>query len=83
MSLQMIEVLLMASMRMGQVDVRGWLRVFALRLDESRLEVDNVLPQRVVLRLDRLVIVLQRVQLSNLLLELLDVSLLALSKCPL
>ena len=80
MSLQMIEVLLMTGVRMSQVDVGGRLRVFALGLDESRLEVDDVLAQRIIFGLDRLVIVLQRVQLPHLLLELLDVSFLALSK---
>ena len=57
-----------------------WLWVFALRLDEPGLQVDDVLAQRVVLRLDGLVIILQIVQISDLLLELLDISLLALSK---
>jgi len=64
----------------AEVDVRWWLRVFALGLDEPRLEMNDVLAQRIVLRLDRLVIVLQSVQFPHLLLELLDVSLLALSK---
>ena len=76
-------MLLMASMRMGQVDVWRRLRVFALGLDEARLQMDYVLAQRVVLRLDGLVIVLQRMQLPNLLLELLNVSLFTLSKCSL
>jgi hypothetical protein len=51
-----------------------------LRLDEPGLQVDDVLAQRVVLRLDGLIIILQIVQISDLLLELLDISLLALSK---
>jgi hypothetical protein len=40
----------------------------------------NIFPQRVILGLDRLVVVLQRVQLSNLLLELLDIPFLSLSE---
>ncbi len=73
-------MLLMPRVRVAQVDVGGRLWVFALGLDESGLEVDNIFAQRVVLRLYRLVIVLQGVELPNLLLELLDVSFLALSK---
>jgi hypothetical protein len=76
----MIYMLFMSRMRMVQVDVWGRLRVFTLRLDESRLQVDNVLAQRVIFRLNRLIIIFQRMQFTDLLLELLDVSLLALSK---
>jgi len=41
---------------MGQVDVGWWLREFTLGFDESRLEVDNVVSQLIVLRLDGLVV---------------------------
>ena len=80
MSLYVVHMLMLSRVRVAEVDVRWWLRVFALGLDEPRLKMNNVLAQRIVLRLDRLVIVLQSVQFPHLLLELLDVSLLALSK---
>jgi len=54
-----------SSMGMAQIDVGGWLRIVALRLDEVRLQVDDIFPQRIVLRLDRLEIVLQIMQLSH------------------
>lgn len=51
--------MLVSSLGMAKVDV-GWrLRIVALRLDEARLEMDDVLPQRIILRLDRFKIVLQ------------------------
>ena len=72
--------MLVSSLGMAKVDV-GWrLRIVALRLDEARLEMDDVLPQRIILRLDRFKIVLQIVQLSDLLLKLLDISFLSLSE---
>lgn len=49
----------MSGMGMAKVDVGWWLRIVALRLDEARLEMDDVLPQRIILRLDRFKIVLQ------------------------
>lgn len=70
-------------MGMGEVDVGWWLRVVALRLDKTRLQMNDVLPQRIVLRLDGLEVVLQIVQLSDLLLQLLDISFLSLSECTL
>jgi hypothetical protein len=76
---EMVHVLL-SSVRVGQVDIWWWLREVALRLDEPRLQMDDVLAHRVVLRLYSLEIVLQRVQLPHLLFELLNISLLALSK---
>ena len=80
-SLHMVDRLIMLSrMWVIQVDIGRRLGVFALRLDESGLKVDDVLAQRVILRLDRLVIVLQCMQFPNLFLELLNVSFLALSK---
>jgi hypothetical protein len=63
---------------MGQVDVGWWLREFTLGFDESRLEVDDVVSQLVVLRLDGLVVLVQQGVVADLLLQLLDVSLLAL-----
>lgn len=65
---------------MGETDVGWWLRVLALGLEEAGLEVDDVFTQRVVLSLDGLVVLLQRVHLADLLLQLLDISLLALAK---
>lgn len=61
-------------------DIGWWLRVLALGLDEPGLEVDDVLAQRIVLCLDSLVVILQIVQIPDLLLELLDISFLALTK---
>ena len=65
---------------MGEVDVRGWLREVALRLDESRLEVDDVVSQLVVLGLDGLVVLVQQVVVADLLLELFDVAFFALAE---
>jgi hypothetical protein len=79
MPMEMLHVVL-SNVREGEVDIRRGLRVVALGLDEARLQVDDVLAQRVVLGLDGLVVVLEGVQLPHLLLELLDVSFLALAK---
>jgi hypothetical protein len=79
MPVKMLHVIL-SNVREGEVDIRRGLRVVALGLDETRLQVDDVLAQRVVLGLDGLVVVLEGVQLPHLLLELLDVSFLALAK---
>ncbi len=75
--------LLVSLVRMREVDIGRWLGVFALRLDEPRLEMDDILAQRIVLGLDLLVALLQRVQIAHLLLELLNIPFLALTKCPL
>jgi len=82
MSSEMFNVFV-TSVRVGEVDVGWWLRVLALRLDQTRLEMDDVFPQLVILRLDCLVVVLQRMQFSDLLLEFLDISFLSLSECSL
>ena len=66
--------------RMIEIDVRRGLREFAMRLDEARLEMNDIFAQRVILRLNRLVVILQRMQLPNLLLEFLDISFFALSE---
>lgn len=68
---------------MRKVDVGWWLRILALRLDEPGLEMDDVLAQAVVLRLDGLVVLFQGVKLTNLLLKLLDITFLTLPKCSL
>lgn len=52
----------------------------ALRFDETRLEVDDVVSQLVVLGLDGLVVFVQQVVVPHLLFELLDVSFFALSE---
>ena len=74
---------IMSLLWVGQVDIGRWLWVVALRLDESGLEMDDIFAQRVVLGLDLLVVVLQRVQIANLLLEFLDISFFPLTKCSL
>lgn len=65
---------------MAEVDVRGGLREFAMGFDEARLEMNDIFAQRIILRLDGLVIILQRMQLSNLLFQFLDVSFFALAE---
>lgn len=80
MTLHMFHMFMLTGYRMVQVDIWWGLRIFALRFDEARLKVDDILAQRIVLRLNRLVIVLQRVKISNLLLELLNISFFTLSE---
>lgn len=58
---------LLTFMRMVQIDVGWWLRVFALRLDETRLKVDYVFSERIVFALNRFEVILQRVKISDLL----------------
>lgn len=72
-----------AAVRMRQVDVWRWRRELALRIEKSRLEVDNVLSQGVVFGLDLLVGLIHVAKLADLLLELLDVFFLALAECAL
>lgn len=69
--------------RLREVDVGRRRREFALGVEQSGLEVDHVFPERVVFGLHRLVRQLQIGQVSNLLLELLDVALLALAESSL
>jgi hypothetical protein len=61
-------------------DGGGGLGVFALWLEEAALELEDVVAQGVVLVLDDLVVVLEGVQLADLLFELLDVALFALTE---
>lgn len=82
-AVQVVEVLLrlvLTGVRVGEVDVGRRLREVALGFDQAGLEVDDVLAEGVILSLDGLEVVLERVQLAHLLLELLDVALLALAK---
>ena len=66
--------------RLLQVDVAGRLGEVALGLDEARLQVDDVVAQLVVLRLDGLVVLVQQVVVADLLLELFDVAFFALAE---
>lgn len=66
-----------------EVDVGRGRREFALGVKQSGLEVDDIFAERVVFGLHRLVRVLQVGEVANLLLQLLDVALLALSKSSL
>ena len=66
--------------RLGQVDVAGRLGEVALGLDEARLQVDDVVAELVVLRLDGLVVLVQQVVVAHLLLEFLDVAFFALAE---
>jgi hypothetical protein len=69
-----------AGVGVGEVHVGRGLWVVALRLDQARLQVDDVLAKGVVLGLDGLEVVLEGVQLADLLLEFLDVTLFPLAK---
>ena len=64
--------------RLLQVDVTGRLGEVALGLDEARLQVDDVVAELVVLRLDGLVVLVQQVVVAHLLLQFLDVAFFAL-----
>lgn len=63
-----------------EINVRRRLRELTLRLDEARLEVDDVVSQLVVFGLDGFVVFVQQVVVPHLLLELLDVSFFALAE---
>jgi hypothetical protein len=69
--------------RLESVHVAGWRRHLALRLQESRLEIDDVVAELVVLGLHRLEVFAQDLVVAHLFLELLDIALLSLSKCSL
>lgn len=69
--------------RLTQVDVSRELRDFSLRVQQSRLEIDNVLSELIVLRLQSLVIVRDIFELLNSILESSNVRLFALAKCSL
>ncbi len=59
------------------------MREVSLRLDQTRLKIDNVVAELVVLGLYGFEVLVQKSVVANLLLELLDVTLFALSKCSL
>lgn len=69
--------------RHREVDVRGRLRGLDLSIQESRLQVYDVLSQGVVLRFYVFVVLLQFTKLADLLLQLLDITFLTLTKCAL
>ena len=60
--------------------IRGGLWKFALRFDEARLEVDDIIAQLVVFCLNGFVALTEEVIVLNLLFQFLDVSLFPLSK---
>ena len=66
--------------RAREVDADGGGRDLALDLDQTRLKVDDVVSELVVLRLQRLVELAQLLKLLDLVLELLDVLLFALAE---
>ena len=79
----MIDVLFGSGLRVREVDV-GWrVGVFLLVIDESRLEMDDVFPQRVVFGLDGFVVFLEYMVFAHLLLKLFDVAFFALTECAL
>lgn len=67
----------------GNVNVRRGLRVFALGLKEARLQVNDVVTQLIILCLHLFETFIEDVELSNLILQRLDMSFLALSESPL
>lgn len=69
-----------ASPRITKIDLRRWLRILTLRLDEARLEIDDIVAELIIFCLDSLVALLERVVVTDLLLELLDVALFALAE---
>lgn len=70
-------------MRARQVNVARRLGIAALRLDETRLQADDVVAKRVVLGLDGTELLGHLFVVFDLVLERLDVLLLALSESPL
>lgn len=65
---------------MAQVDVWWRLWVLAVRLDKAGLQVNDVFSERVVFRLDGLVVFFELVQGADLLFELFDVAFFALAE---
>ncbi len=63
-----------------KTETRWWLRVLAMSIQEPRLEVDDVLSKRVVLRLHRLEVVFHFLVIPDLLLELFYVQLFPLAE---
>ncbi len=61
-----------------QVDVRGRRGIVALQIEQSRLQIDDIDSQVLILDLQRLIIGLGVFGILNLLLELLDIAFLAL-----
>lgn len=68
---------------MQAIDIWGWLGKVTLRLNQASLKVDDVITELEVLGLDGFEIVVQNVVVANLLLQLFDVTFLALSESPL
>ena len=68
---------------LAQVDVGGELGDFTLRFEKTRLQVDDVFAQLVVLADQGLDLLLEGVDVLDLFLELADVSFLALAECAL
>lgn len=69
--------------RLAQIDVGRQLGNFTLGFKETRLQVDNVFAQLVVLADQGLNLVLQGVDILNFFLKLADVGFLALAECAL
>lgn len=69
--------------RLRKVDIGWWLGKLAGRLEQARLQLDNVFTQGVVLRLVLFVGQFYFAVFAHLLLELLDITLLALTECSL
>ena len=61
---------------------RCW-RILGLRLEKSRLQVEDVFAELVILVLQGLVVVFHGLELFDLLLEFLDVAFFALTECTL
>lgn len=65
---------------MVQVNIRGWLGVFALGLEKAGLKADDVVAQLIVLLLNSFVAVVQGIVFADLRLQALDVAFLSLSE---
>lgn len=66
--------------RLSQVDVWRWWGIFAQRIQHSGLQMENVIPESIVLGLHNLERVLQVAEFAYLLFKLLDISLLTLAE---
>jgi hypothetical protein len=62
------------------LDIGWWLGVFALGIDETGLEADNIVAQLIIFLLDNLIAFGQTGVVLDLSLQLFDVSFFALSK---
>lgn len=65
------------------VDERWWLRVLVLGLEKATLQLQDVVAESIVLRLDELEILFEGVKVAHFGLELLDIAFFALAESSL